>query len=185
MGEDLALRERRSDIWIWLLVVLATASVVAVAVLQGSRAAPSAAAARTAPALLLPLLGGGNTAFPQGKVTVVDFWATWCAPCRYSMPRVQQLWSEYKPRGVELYSVDTDDPSPERDALVRRFLRENRLSFPVALDDGTASSAFSVASLPTMVLVDRKGDVVWNHVGTLTAPHEKQLRAAIDRALVP
>jgi len=72
MGEDLALRERRSDIWIWVLVVLATASVVAIAVLQGNRAPPSAVA-RTVPAVTLPLLGGGKTALPQGKVTVVDF----------------------------------------------------------------------------------------------------------------
>src|ERR1700693_81243 len=163
MSEDLALRARRSDIWIWALVVLATGSVVAVAVLQGNRPAPPAVE-RAAPAVTLPLLGGGMAALPQGKVTVVDFWATWCAPCRFSMPRVQQVWTEYKPRGVELYSVDTDDPSPDRDALVRRFLQENRLSFPVALDDGSASSAFSVASLPTMVLVDRKGDVVWSHI---------------------
>ncbi len=184
MSEDLALRARRSDVWIWALVVLATASVVAVAVLQGNRPAPPAVA-RAAPEVTLPLLGGGIAALPQGKVTVVDFWATWCAPCRFSMPRVQQLWTEYKPRGVELYSVDTDDPSPDRDALVRRFLQENRLSFPVALDDGSASSAFSVASLPPMVLVYRKGDVVWSHCGTLTAPHEQRLRAAIDRALMP
>jgi len=184
MSEDLALRARRSDIWIWALVVLATASVVAVAVLQGNRAPPPAVS-RPAPAVTLPLLGGGIAPLPLGKVTVVDFWATWCAPCRFSMPRVQQLWAEYKPRGVELYSVDTDDASPDRDAQVRRFLRENRLSFPVTLDDGSASAAFSVASLPTLVLLDRKGDVVFSHVGMLTAPHEQRLRAAIDRALSP
>jgi thiol-disulfide isomerase/thioredoxin len=184
MSEDLALRERRSDIWIWALVVLATASVVAVAVIQDNRAS-APVAARVAPEVTLPLLGGGRAALPQGKITVVDFWATWCAPCRFSMPRVQQLWTEYRPRGVELYSVDTDDQSPDRDARVRRFLQENGLSFPVALDDGSASAAFSVASLPTLVLVDRKGDVVWGHIGTLTAPYEQQLRAAIDRALSP
>jgi thiol-disulfide isomerase/thioredoxin len=181
MGEDLALRARRSDLWIWALVVLAVASVVTVAILQGNRAAPPAR--KAGPALALPLLGGGKAALPGGKITVVDFWATWCAPCRYSMPRLQQLWTEYRSRGVELYSVDTDDPAPDRDARVQRFLSDNRLSFPVALDDGSAQAAFSVAMLPTLVLVDGAGEVIFRHVGTLTAPREQELRAALDRAL--
>ena len=184
MANDVALRARRSDLWIWALVVLATASVVAVAVVQGNRAGQRFAG-KPAPALSLPLLGGGKAAIPQGKVTVVDFWATWCAPCRYSMPRLQSLWTEYKARGVELYSVDTDDPAPDRDTQVRKFLSSNGLSFPVALDDGSASDAFSVANLPTMLLLDRSGHVVWSHVGAFTAPRERDLRAALDRALTP
>ncbi len=184
MAEDIALRSRRSDALIWALVVLATGSVVALAVLQG-RQAPAPAPVRPPLAVTLPLLGGGKASLPQGKVTVVDFWATWCAPCRSSMPRVQKLWTEYQPRGVELFSVDTDDAAPDRDATVREFLQENRLRFPVVLDDGTASSAFSVANLPTMLLLDRAGRIVWSHVGTLTASHERDLRAALDQALAP
>jgi len=184
MVNDAALRARRSDLWIWALVVLATASVVIVAVMQGNRAGQRFAG-KPVPALSLPLLGGGEAAIPQGKVTVVDFWATWCAPCRYSMPRLQSLWSEYRSRGLELYSVDTDDPAPNRDSQVREFLSSNGLSFPVALDDGSASNAFRIANLPTMLLLDRSGHVVWSHVGTFTAPRERDLRAALDRALRP
>jgi len=116
-------------------------------------------------------------------VTVVDFWATWCIPCRASMPRVQRLWQEYKPAGVEIYSVDTDDPSADRDAQVREFLAGNRLTFPVVLDDGRASQAFGVASIPTMVVLDKQGRIAWSHVGTLDAPREVELRAALDGAL--
>jgi thiol-disulfide isomerase/thioredoxin len=184
MADDVALRARRSDLWIWGLVVLATASVVALAIVQGNQP-PPAAPAGSAPAITLPLLGGGRAALPQGKVTVVDFWATWCAPCRISMPRVQRLWSEYRRRGVELYSVDTDEAAPDRDALVREFLQENQLTFPVVLDDGSASRAFSVASLPTMMVLDRAGRVAWSHIGSLTPSHERDLRAALDRALAP
>ena len=133
--------------------------------------------------MTLPLLNGGTKPLPAGTVTLVDFWATWCAPCRASMPRVQRIFDEYRRKGFELYSVSTDDPGPDRDPQVREFLLQNRLTFPVVLDDGSASAAFSIASLPTMVLLDRQGKVVWRHIGTLTAPREQDLRAQIDRAL--
>src|SRR3954464_4090760 len=128
---------QRSDAWIWALVVAATASVITLAVVQGN-GRHSKLAGKSAPEISLPLLGGGKSSIQQGKVTLVDFWATWCAPCRASMPRVQRLWTEYKPQGVELYSVDTDDESPDREPNVREFLLQHGLTFPVVLDDGTA-----------------------------------------------
>jgi predicted transcriptional regulator len=66
---------------------------------------------------------------------------------------------------------------------VQKFLEENRLEFPVVLDDGSATSAFSVAGLPTMVVVGRDGQVLWNHVGTLTSGGERELRDVLDRAI--
>lgn len=179
---------RKPDTWIWALVLLATASVVTLAVVQ-SRQAPGASSAdtqkpRAAPRVELPLLEGrGRAGIQQGKITMVDFWATWCAPCRASMPRVQELWQEYLPAGVELYSVDTDDDGPDREPNVKEFLMKYRLSFPVVLDDGSAARAFDVSSLPTMLLLDRQGTVVWTHVGALTASREKELRASLDRVL--
>ena len=173
---------QRSDAWIWALVVAASCSVIALAVVQGRRPA-SQLAGKPAPAVALPLLGGGRSAIHAGKVTLVDFWATWCAPCRASMPRVQKLYTEYKQNGVELYSVDTDDESPDREPQVREFLLQNGLTFPVVLDDGTAERAFAIASLPTMLLLDREGKVAWSHVGALTSAREGDLRTALNRAL--
>jgi thiol-disulfide isomerase/thioredoxin len=174
--------EQRSDIWIWALVVAATASVVALAVVQGNRS-ETRLAGNAAPEVALPLLGGGKSSIQKGKITVVDFWATWCAPCRVSMPRVQNVWREYAPKGVDLYSVDTDDPSADREAQVSEFLMQNRLTFPVVLDDGSAERAFSIVSLPTMMLLDKEGKVAWSHVGALNAAREGDLRAALNRAL--
>lgn len=173
---------QRSEAWVGALVILAVGSVVALAVVQ-SRQPPKREPPAPARQVALPLLGGGKAAVPQGKVTLVDFWATWCAPCRVSMPRLQRIWQEYRPSGVEIYSVDTDDPSPEREPQVREFLLQNRLDFPVVLDDGQASRAFSVASLPTLMLLDKQGKVAWRHIGALTGAQETDLRAALDRAL--
>jgi thiol-disulfide isomerase/thioredoxin len=175
--------QQRSDAFIWALVGLATLSVVALAVVQGRRVPPRLDGKAPPPGVSLPGLDGGSKKLPQGKVTLVDFWATWCEPCRVSMPRVQQIWKKYQPAGLELYSVDTDDDTPDRDPSVREFLIKNRLNFPVVLDDGSASKAFSVASLPTMVLLNKQGKVIWTDVGALTQSREKQLVATIEKAL--
>jgi thiol-disulfide isomerase/thioredoxin len=170
---------------VWGAVALAGAAVIVLAIAQHRK--PAEGPPRSAPvasSLALPLVdGSGKASIAKGRVTVVDFWATWCAPCRASMPRVQSVWKEYRPRGVDLYSVDTDDPGTGREAGVREFLQQNNLEFPVVLDDGSATSAFSVAGLPTMVVVGRDGNVVWNHVGALTSGGERQLRDVLDRAL--
>ncbi len=171
----------------WLVVLGATALVVGLAVLKGDHGdgVPKGAAA-SALHLSLPLLDGKGSASPQpGKVTVVDFWATWCGPCKVSMPRVQRLWTEYQPRGVELFSVDTDEPGPDREPQVREFLLQNRLTFPVVVDDEqkTGSAAFAVESLPTMFVLDKGGKIVWTHVGALTGRYESDLRRALDSAL--
>jgi thiol-disulfide isomerase/thioredoxin len=175
---------RAADRFLWGLVAVAAAAVTVVAIARGrSHQAPPNDRAG-APRISLPLLDGkGHAAIEKGRVTVVDFWATWCAPCRVSMPRVQRVWREYRPRGVELYSVDTDDPSADREAQVKEFLVENGLEFPVVLDDGTASSAFSIAVLPTMLVLDREAKVVWNHAGALTRADEDDLRGVLDRIL--
>jgi thiol-disulfide isomerase/thioredoxin len=170
------------DRFLWGLVALAAAAVVIVAIARGR--VPPAPTAAGPEAISLPLLDGkGRASIAKGRVTVVDFWATWCAPCRVSMPRIQEVWREYAPRGVDLYSVDTDDPGADREAQVKEFLLSNGLTFPVVLDDGTASKAFSVAALPTMLVLDRDARVVWNHTGALTSSGEKELRGVLDRAL--
>jgi len=179
----MAVETRAADRFVWIVLAVAAAAVIAVAITRGRshRGPPEKG---PAPAVSLPLLDGkGRASISKGRVTVVDFWATWCAPCRVSMPRLQNVWREYRARGVDLYSVDTDDPGAEREAQVKDFLRSNGLDFPVVLDDGTAATAFSIAVLPTMLVLDRDAHVVWSHVGALNGVGERDLRAALDSAL--
>jgi thiol-disulfide isomerase/thioredoxin len=175
---------RAADRVLWALVAVAAAAVVVVAVARGRDRPVPGPAADGPPRISLPLLDGkGVSSIEKGRVTVVDFWATWCAPCRVSMPRLQEVWREYAARGVALYSVDTDDPAEDREARVKEFLLRDGLTFPVVLDDGTAQRVFSIALLPTMLVLDRDARVVWNHSGALTSAGEKELRGALDRAL--
>jgi thiol-disulfide isomerase/thioredoxin len=162
----------------WALVAAAGALVIGLAILEQRRSA-----AQPVPQVTLPLLDGpGQKTLVPGKVTLVDFWATWCAPCRASMPRVQKVWSDYAPRGLDLLSVDTDDGN-DREPVVKEFLLQNQLTFPVVLDDGSGQNAFHVSGLPTMVLVGKDGKVVWRHEGILGSNEEQHLRSALDQAL--
>jgi alkyl hydroperoxide reductase subunit AhpC len=101
------------------------------------------------------------------------------------MPRLQNLWKDYAARGVELYSVNTDDESPNRKPQVEEFLLQNQLSFPVVLDDEdkTASDSFRVSALPTLLVIDKAGKVVWSRIGALGAGEERELRGILDEAL--
>jgi thiol-disulfide isomerase/thioredoxin len=183
MVRAMADQSRAADRLVWLVLAVAAAAVIAVAIGR-SRSHRAATAKGPAPVVSLPLLDGtGRATIAKGRVTVVDFWATWCAPCRISMPRVQSVWREYRNRGVDLFSVDIDDPGAQREAQVRAFLRDNGLEFPVVLDDGSATSAFSISVLPTMLVLDREARVVWNHVGAMNGAVEHELRAAVDSAL--
>lgn len=111
-----------------------------------------------------------------GKVLVVDFWATWCDPCRDQLPFLDRLASEYGPRGLAVYAVAFDE---DRGAL-ERFLEEVPLSFTVLWDKGgaTLSEPLEVTRLPTTLLVDRRGIVRDVHLG-FEKREEAKLEAAV------
>ncbi len=163
----------------WVLVAAAAALVIGLAFAEQKKASNE-----PAPQLSLPLLDSkGTKALVPGKVTLVDFWATWCNPCRVTMPKVQKMYTDFTPRGFDLLSVDTDIPAPDREAVVKEYLLSNRYTFPVVLDDGLAQDQFRISSLPTMLLVGKDGKVLWRHVGALNTADELGLRALIDRSL--
>ena len=164
----------------WAIIVASAAIILGLALYQDHRkGSPS-----LAPQVTLPLLDGKTKQeLKANAVTIVDFWATWCAPCRASMPRVQHVLRDYAPRGVELFSIDTDNDDNNREPKVQEFLLQNQLSFPVALDNGGAQDAFHVESLPTLLVVGRERRILWRHVGVLDASEERELRRVLDEAL--
>jgi thiol-disulfide isomerase/thioredoxin len=172
--------KQHSAIPSWVLVASAAALVIGL-----SFAGQKKARDLPAPTVTLKLLGGGTKSLQPGKVTLVDFWATWCGPCRKTMPRVQQVYTDYAPRGLDLLSIAEDDPAPDRDAMVREYLQQNGYSFPVTLDDslGGVEKQWGVEVLPTMLLVGKDGSVVWRHRGVLSSSDESGLRLLIERSL--
>lgn len=98
----------------------------------------------------------------RGNVVLVNFWATWCGPCKEEMPALKRLKESFAGSSFELLAVTTDQQAE----AIRTFVRALGLDFPVLLDDSKdVSAAFGVRGLPTTVLVDRQGRLVGRAVG--------------------
>ncbi|MCC6859467.1 MAG: TlpA family protein disulfide reductase [Bryobacterales bacterium] len=165
------------------LVLGLTAAVLAGILLFGGSGGSGSAlrptAGRTAaPDLRLPDLSGRTWKLSdrRGKVVLINFWATWCAPCRYETPSLVNLANEYRSKGLEVAGISLDDE--DHDA-VRDFARRYKVSYPVLLpgDSGVGSE---IESLPTTLLLDRKGRLAKTYLGML---HEPEVRRDVERLL--
>jgi thiol-disulfide isomerase/thioredoxin len=133
---------------------------------------------QAAPAIRLPdLSGAGEVSLEslRGKVVYVDFWASWCGPCRVSFPQLEQLRNELGPKGFEVLAINVDEV--ESDA--RQFLSEVPVSYLVVRDAaGITPQTFGILGMPTGYLIDRQGMVREVHQGFRKSDGEK-LRTAI------
>jgi thiol-disulfide isomerase/thioredoxin len=111
----------------------------------------------------------------KGKFVLLDFWATWCEPCRRDLPAVEKLHQEFHRKGLVVLGVDGREDSE----AVRQFLSSSKLSYPILLtpDSGMIQS-YNVTAFPTVVLIDADGKVVYYHVG---AGGDKALRESLAK----
>lgn len=94
----------------------------------------------------------------RGKVVFLNFWATWCVPCREEMPSMEQLYRRYKERGLVVLAISVD---AEGAKAVVPFVKELKLTFPIGLDPKMAlAQQYGVLGIPSSFLVDRKGRLV-------------------------
>lgn len=93
----------------------------------------------------------------QGKPLLLEFWATWCPPCRKSIPHLNEIFAKYKDRGLMIIGVTDED-----DATIRKFRESVPMDYPVATDnDGRLSDKMGIDGIPTAFLVNRSGEIVW------------------------
>jgi thiol-disulfide isomerase/thioredoxin len=136
---------------------------------------------RNPPNFLLPLLGGGNAELSsyKGKVVFLNFWATWCPPCRDEMPSMEVLYQRFKDRGLEILAVNVGEES----AAVQSFIRGNRFTYPVPLDrNSRISSLYGIRAIPASFIIDREGMIVASLVGSILWDDPKVI-AAFDALL--
>jgi peroxiredoxin len=118
-----------------------------------------------APDFELKMLDGKNIKLSelQGKKVILNFWATWCPPCKAEMPEMQKYFEE-NPKDVVILAVNID---PQLD--VQAFVDEMGITFPIPLDEeDTVNSIYQVISIPTTYFIDTKGIIQYKHIGAMT-----------------
>lgn len=143
-----------------------------------SESAGAAQATAAAPGFELPLVGGGSASLEQyrGSVVMLNFWATWCGPCKREIPDFIELQKQYADKGFTILGVALDEP-----ADVEAFTKANGINYPILLGDNEISNAYGgIRSIPTTVLIDREGNIVATEVGMLPKEHWQE---AVSRLL--
>jgi thiol-disulfide isomerase/thioredoxin len=121
-----------------------------------------------APQIALPVVGGGQSDLmaERGKVVLVNFWATWCEPCKSEMPGLQQLANDLGDQPFRLYSVDLQEDASQIQAFERQY---NLTLYAVMDQDGNATRAYGVRALPSTFLIDQHGVVHLQRLGPLAS----------------
>lgn len=117
-----------------------------------------------APDFVLKSTQGSNLRLSEhrGEVILLNFWASWCGPCRQEMPLLNALQERYSKLGFNVVGVNVDKDS----ALANKLLKDIPVSFPVLLDDtGAISASYNVSSMPTTIIIDRDGNMRYLHKG--------------------
>jgi peroxiredoxin len=140
---------------------------------------------KVAPDFSLPTLGGGSVTLSEqrGKVVVLDFWATWCAPCRDALPQLQAISDEMSDQPVVVWAMNMDD-GKRREQQVSAFTRRHGITLPQIVVEGDAvPSSYAVMGIPTTVVI--RPDGVVHRVFSGYAPGaEEHVRQAIGEALL-
>ena len=122
-----------------------------------------------APAWQLKDVNGTVVSFDQfkGKVVVLDFWATWCAPCRSEIPGYVALQEKYARAGLVMVGVSLDREGPE---VVKKFMTDQKINYQIVLGDEKIAEAFGgVEAIPTTFIIDRQGTIRYRKVGAMPA----------------
>ncbi len=123
----------------------------------------------------------------KGKVVIVDFWATWCGPCKASFPYLQKVYDKYRSnQNVLILAVNTSEQKQgkERLDLVKQFMSDNKYTFPVLIDDQGVAQKFGVEGIPTKYVIDKQGTLRFESVGFGDGPRMiTELTAQIDMLL--
>jgi peroxiredoxin len=108
----------------------------------------------------------------RGKVVFVNFWATWCPPCRDEMPSMEQIYREYRDKGLVMLGINFMEPP----STIKPFIETHKLTFPILLDSGTVMVLYGVLGLPATYLIDRQGKAAARALGARDWTHKESVQ---------
>lgn len=134
-----------------------------------------------APGFTLTTLEGTQTSLEEsrGKVVLLNFWASWCIPCKEEMPLIQAAYEKYRDQGLIVLGINMTNLDERSE--IERFLEETGVTFPILLDEsGSVSTDYRIISIPTSFFVDRTGIIRHFQLGAMST---RQLEAYLDEML--
>ena len=162
-----------------LLPVVAILALLAYGFTTEPKYIPTPFIAKPAPLFTLPRFDGGELRLEElrGKVVFLNFWASWCPPCRAEARTLEAAWQKYKAAGVVFVGVNFQDNEPD----ARAFLEEFGITYPNVIDHGNRVAIdYGVWGIPETFFIDREGRITYKHVGGLGWP---TITTKLDEAL--
>jgi peroxiredoxin len=126
----------------------------------------AAANREPAPDFTLPAANGVTVHLSryQGKVVLLDFWATWCHGCKTEIPWYMEFRERYRKRGLVVVGVSMDD---EGWKIVKPFLKEKKMKYPVVIGNEELAKRYGLTEMPLTLLIDRRGNIAFSHAGLI------------------
>ena len=118
----------------------------------------------------------------RGKVVVMDFWATWCGPCKMAMPGIQKLRERFKDKAVTVFGVDCRERTPNAGAAAMAYIKEKGYTYTQLLNGDSAADAYKVNGIPCIFVIDPDGKILYNVAG-FDPGMEETLAGIIEKAL--
>lgn len=146
---------------------------------EAAKLEPTPEVGHPAPDFALKDLDGNTVRLSdlRGKVVFINFWATWCPPCRAEMPEIEALHQEYKDKGVVVIGVDIREP----ETTVRQYIQQGGFSWTIVLDStGEVAAEYQIAAIPTSFFVDKEGIIRAVNVGAMT---KRAMEAKLTEAM--
>lgn len=121
----------------------------------------------------------------HGKVVIIDFWASWCGPCRKSFPWLNQMQQKYQAQGLVILAVNEDEQREDANAFLKQYPAE----FAVLFDQqGQVAQQYQLKGMPTTLVLDRQGQLKYSHIGffeSKTAQYEQDLQQLLAEEVQP